>query len=556
METERQEDEGTIAAAAEPSNPAIEQKSIAINETEATKTRSLSVKDVLEKASFLDSEKVPLPIEATKSQWAVLRIIQGRWIRIFIFFLACLFTSAIYYGWQQYAQLLIKSGAYSWLCAEDDPECDAQSKAVGRLYSIAAGFEYASAALGGLMLDHMGPRNTAIVGEVTWIIGTILLAISSESVRLHILAMIIIGSSVNIVCFPSLCTIETFPKCQGLMVGIVLSAQNAATAIPVILLKLWNTHENWTFRGIWLIYCAAIALPVALLYICALPGKRDFNKILEIQRIEVLALQEKRKEVDDTTDDVTKMIATANTDLKGDVSTVKSPSITSSMEGKIKEDQHEGTIVRIQPKSASWTDFFSNLCTLDMMLMAPWFCIMMMMYAYYATVVRDAIGDQISDFVAYFMPSQAVWALLVGFLCDKFRTGWVMIFMCLCLCLVYGLSLKPESLVSSYIAACILIISQCAIFEVKYTYIGEMFDPYNYGKLVGCLGVIGGIGTFLNIPVASGSNYRAVFLAYVIILPFMAMIAYFLLWRQKRGITHKTLPEEAPQEIPIVDNPV
>eukprot|EP01053_Blabericola_migrator_P004168 Blabericola_migrator_1__4167@NODE_2274_length_3020_cov_422_052828_g1431_i0_p1_GENE_NODE_2274_length_3020_cov_422_052828_g1431_i0NODE_2274_length_3020_cov_422_052828_g1431_i0_p1_ORF_typecomplete_len556_score95_58MFS_1/PF07690_16/32MFS_1/PF07690_16/9e13MFS_1/PF07690_16/1e08Sugar_tr/PF00083_24/1_6e09Patched/PF02460_18/0_0021CcmD/PF04995_14/1_4e02CcmD/PF04995_14/0_34NDUF_B12/PF08122_12/1_2Wzy_C_2/PF11846_8/11Wzy_C_2/PF11846_8/4_6e02Wzy_C_2/PF11846_8/4_7e02_NODE_2274_length_3020_cov_422_052828_g1431_ len=460
-----------------------------------------------------------------EKQNAFLAFIQGKWVRMIVFVLACFFTSCVYYGWQQYAQMLIKGGAYSWLCDVDDPECDAQSKAVGNLYSVAAGCEYASAAIGGLLLDHAGPRLSAVIGESMWIIGTVLLAISSQHVNLYILAMIIIGSSVNVVCFPSLCTIETWPKYHGVMVGIVLAAQTAATAIPPVLWAMWRSHPSWTFRGIWLVYGLGLGIPIALLYIAALPGKRDFQKILQLQRLEVMKLQkiEGRTEVD-----------------KDDQSTISGRK--GDIEAQIEGEQTDG-VVMMRQKKASWSEFGRNICTIDMLCMAGWFCTTMMMYAYYSTVVRDAIGDKISDYVAYIQPSQALWSLLAGYLCDVYRTGYVMLGLCACLCLCCGLSLKTSSAGLQYFASTLLIVSQSAIFEVKYTYVGEMFDPYNYGKLVGCLGVIGGVGTFLNIPVSAGTDYNRVFIAYCITAPVLGLVAMWLVWRQKRGVTYKSLPE-------------
>ncbi|EZG78430.1 major facilitator family transporter [Gregarina niphandrodes] len=414
-----------------------------------------------------------------------------------IFVAATLFTSALYYGWQQYQKMLFQDGAYSWLCPMGE-QCKEQEDAISRLYSIAAGCEYASAAIGGMFLDHLGPRRSGLIGEVTWAIGTFLLAMSSHSFQSYIPAMIIIGSSVNIVCFPALTTIETFPAWQGLMVGVVLGAQNAATGIPPLLYSIMR-HTDCSLRTIWLVYLAVVWLPITILYILALPGAHDFKKMLKLQRQQLVQ--------DEPTEEV---------------------EATDIIEGK-----------------ASWKAFGKNLANIDMLVMAIYFATMMLIYAYYPTVVAYAISDEISDFMAYAMPTQAFWALCVGVIADWFCTAYLMIGMCLFLEMSFILTICATCPTGweHYLACSILVISQCAIFEVKYTYVAEMFDPYNFGKLVGFLGVVGGCATFLNIPVVSTSNYRTVFIIYCSVLPVCAALTAFLRWRQLHGVTYKTVPE-------------
>lgn len=339
------------------------------------------------------------------------RIVQGRWVRMIVFTAAVFFTTALYYGWQQYQLMIYKSGAYSWLCTDADLDedglCKAQQDAVAVLYSVAAGCEYASAALGGALLDHIGPRRTGFLGEVMFAIGTLMLAFSSEKVPLYIPAMIVIGTSVNVTSFPSLCTVETFPKWHGLMVGLMLAASQAATGIPPVLYALMQKHADWSFRGIWLCYLAAIWLPIFVLYIIALPGARDFNKMLKLQRRQMMDNQAEQKEGDD-------------------VALMKTTSESS---------------VEIVQRKASWTEFLHSVTNIDMGVMAACFfmlnvcvsldttpseTIMLPQYAYYPTVVRQAISPEISNFLAYAMPTQAVWALAVGVICDYYSTVAVM----------------------------------------------------------------------------------------------------------------------------------
>lgn len=278
----------------------------------------------------------------------VIGFLRGRWVRMIIFLMACFLTAPLYYGWQQYAQMLGRSGAYGWYCGEDhdfdvDGMCHEQEVAIGRLYSIAAGCEYASAAWGGILLDNVGPRISGFVGELLFGIGTILLMFSSESFPAYIPAMIILGSCVNMVCFPSLVTIETFPQWKGVMVSLMLGAQTAATGIPPIMWAAWRGNPTWTFRGIWGVYLAAFWIPTFILYMIALPSARDFQNILKLQRKELLALNTNKQFITEA-----------------------------ELEDPIKQE-----LLPVAVKKASWTEFGGNIITLDMMVMGFWFYSMM-----------------------------------------------------------------------------------------------------------------------------------------------------------------------------------
>eukprot|EP01053_Blabericola_migrator_P008053 Blabericola_migrator_1__8052@NODE_4133_length_1315_cov_682_866987_g2015_i1_p1_GENE_NODE_4133_length_1315_cov_682_866987_g2015_i1NODE_4133_length_1315_cov_682_866987_g2015_i1_p1_ORF_typecomplete_len163_score24_04MFS_1/PF07690_16/8_9e11TLC/PF03219_14/1_3e03TLC/PF03219_14/0_00015Phage_holin_3_3/PF16083_5/1e02Phage_holin_3_3/PF16083_5/0_055Phage_holin_3_6/PF07332_11/1_9e02Phage_holin_3_6/PF07332_11/0_2ATG22/PF11700_8/0_63Sugar_tr/PF00083_24/0_5DsbD_2/PF13386_6/10Gemini_mov/PF01708_16/1_4e02Gemini_mo len=139
-------------------------------------------------------------------------------------------------------------------------------------------------------------------------------------------------------------------------------------------------------------------------------------------------------------------------------------------------------------------------------------------------------------------PLQAVFSIVIGFAMDYTGTCYVMFGMCATLIFVslstaYGAS----SLGLSYTVGIVFVFMQSATYNLKYTFVNEMYDPFNFGKLVGFIGICGGIGVYINAPISSGTNYTRVFLAYVFVAVFMALLTAFLFWRQKTGITHKTI---------------
>lgn len=119
--------------------------------------------------------------------------------------------------------------------------------------------------------------------------------------------------------------------------------------------------------------------------------------------------------------------------------------------------------------------------------------------------------------------------------------------------MVFIFCLAPHVLWLQYLGASILVCSQSALFEVKFTYVQEMFDPYNYGKLVGLLGVVGGLGTFVNIGMSGVADFTRVFIAYICVVAVELVLVGYLGYRQRvQKVSYKTLPEtEADRNSPL-----
>lgn len=467
------------------------------------------------------------PIGSWKN--GILSVVQSPWYRLAMYMLACLLTSGIYYGWQHYAEIIYKDDAYGWLCSMDEEKpCEAQKHSVETISIVASSCEYASAATGGMLLDHLGPRKTAILGEFLWFLGFILFCFSSQSAQMYIPAHILIGSSVNIVCFPSLSVVETFPAWHALMVGLILGAQNLGTIVPTPLLHLMRKH-NYTLRNTWGFYLLFVGVPVALLYITALPSKRDFQSLLNEQLKELKATENKNAlKANHQTDALDQPNQSIRSESDLELATANQT---------IPVNKH-----RLEEKKASWRDFFRNIRTPEMVLFGVYFCLMQHMYAYNPLVVKDAISPRISDYFAYFLPTQAAWSIAVGFLCQYVPTLAVMLGMCITFEFVLVMSLFPKVTALQYFSATLLIITQCAVFEVKYTFVAELFDPYNYGKLVGLNGLIGGIGTTLCLATIYIRPYWKVYTIYLCLTPIAAGIVLVLIWRRSKGISYKTRP--------------
>eukprot|EP01056_Protomagalhaensia_sp_Gyna25_P000095 Protomagalhaensia_sp_Gyna_25__94@NODE_1048_length_2254_cov_171_526411_g835_i0_p1_GENE_NODE_1048_length_2254_cov_171_526411_g835_i0NODE_1048_length_2254_cov_171_526411_g835_i0_p1_ORF_typecomplete_len534_score83_76MFS_1/PF07690_16/1_7e03MFS_1/PF07690_16/4e15MFS_1/PF07690_16/7_7e08Sugar_tr/PF00083_24/4_7e02Sugar_tr/PF00083_24/2_3e10_NODE_1048_length_2254_cov_171_526411_g835_i04322033 len=484
--------------------------------------------------------------------------ITNKWIQVIIYTIACLTTCCIYYGWQPFSAMMFHSGAYEWRCTTndiDDPDglvlCTEQDKAVTLLYSIAAGSEYISAAVGGIMLDHVGPRLTAFIGELIFAVSIALMAYSSQSFQAYIPSIILQGFCVNIVAFPALTMMESWPGRAALVVAIVVGAQSGAALIPSILWKLWNHNVEYSFSGIWMTYLAAIWLPVSVLYILALPRHRSIHanvKEEELPTADSVIISPSTEKLPVTEGDRQERDPDEPIVIVG---------VAPEAEAKPDKPDHSGTATSVAPvvksEKSIWSDFFHEVVKIDLVAMGIYNMLLMQQFAYYPSVVRDAISLKMSDFVGWMTPLQAIFSIVIGFAMDYTGTCYVMYGMAATLAFVsLSAGLGPEIQGLQYTVAVVFNFMQSASFNVKYTYVNEMYDPFNFGKLVGVLGIVGGIGVYWNAPITSSTRYKLIFLLFTGIAVFMAILTTFLFIRQKKGVTYKKL---TPPSTPASQSP-
>eukprot|EP01055_Gregarina_sp_Pseudo9_P005784 Gregarina_sp_Pseudo_9__5783@NODE_863_length_2121_cov_326_570125_g811_i0_p1_GENE_NODE_863_length_2121_cov_326_570125_g811_i0NODE_863_length_2121_cov_326_570125_g811_i0_p1_ORF_typecomplete_len552_score160_60MFS_1/PF07690_16/7_2e02MFS_1/PF07690_16/3_1e23MFS_1/PF07690_16/5_2e07Sugar_tr/PF00083_24/1_3e18MFS_4/PF06779_14/0_0002MFS_4/PF06779_14/1_8e04MtrD/PF04207_12/0_071MtrD/PF04207_12/1_1e02Phage_holin_3_1/PF05106_12/0_85Phage_holin_3_1/PF05106_12/66Phage_holin_3_1/PF05106_12/3_1e03_NODE_863_length_2 len=488
--------------------------------------------------------------------------------RVVVYAIACLTTSCLYFGWQQYSEMLFRNGAYEWLCTAESevPEeglalCVDQDKAITRLYSLANGSEFVSAAIGGVLLDHLGPRYTALLGETLFLVAVLLVAFSSRKFQAYIPGLILSGVCVNIISFPSLTVIESWPSRQALAVSIIVGAQSGASVIAPILISIWNKHPEYQYAAIWGVYLVAVWVPVTLFYIWALPTRRDYAALVQ----ETPETPETPRPLLTTEDSDKHTVDLAEKEHAEAAQGVCASSSSSSAEELDDEDFEPPTSpekhaieVGAEPDSAVnldplvvpemtsekqvWRAFWRDVRTVDLIVMAVYFLLQMLQFAYYPSIVRDAVSLRISDYVGWMTPLQAVFSIVIGFIMDYTGTCLVMFGMSATLIFVsLSVGYGAERLALQYAVGIVFVFMQSATYNLKFTFVNEMYDPFNFGKLVGLLGVMGGVGVYINTPISSSTNYKLVFTIYVAVAAFMAVCTTFIFVRQRQGVTHKTL---------------
>lgn len=155
----------------------------------------------------------------------------GRYFLLVVYVIYAFLTARVYFAWPNLSNLLFRSGAYEWLCnsylEEGGPNmqeeqhggkryvCEAQNSAVGNIFVTCLAFAFSFSLAAGLLLDYLGPRITAIIGQVMNALAWVLLAFGSESAQTYIAAFIFMGIGSDIGYLPLLSSANLFPGHEG-----------------------------------------------------------------------------------------------------------------------------------------------------------------------------------------------------------------------------------------------------------------------------------------------------------------------------------------------------
>lgn len=155
----------------------------------------------------------------------------SRYFVLVIYVLYAFLTARVYFAWPNLSNLLFRSEAYSWLCktylAEGHPDmrleahggkryiCEEQNSAVGNIFVTCLAFAFSFSLAAGLFLDYLGPRITAVIGQVMNALAWVLLAFGSEKAQTYIAAFIFMGIGSDIGYLPLLSSANLFPGHEG-----------------------------------------------------------------------------------------------------------------------------------------------------------------------------------------------------------------------------------------------------------------------------------------------------------------------------------------------------
>lgn len=417
--------------------------------------------------------------------------------------------------------MLFRSGAYRWQCTADelatmgiDDYCTKQYNSVNNLLIVAQSCEYIFGVIAGISLDRLGPFITGSVAIVMHLVGVILYMYSRQQVVAYVPATIFFAGAINMACFPMLALADMFPKWKGLVMSIIVAAQLVSTMMGPVLKAIWDANPRFTFKGVFGGYLAFCFLPLSVFYILCLPMSRPD-----------LAPEEADVSGHD--------IEIAHHEVAQPAGAVKSAESPNSAHDIVSDSFIVVDGRKRRRRYTLWQQFAS----IDYIMFALWYIINIILYGYYPTTVLDQAGKNVSDFLGYIGPSQAVFGILLGLIVDYTLTMPIAVALNVMVTVLYFFALI-KSVGMQYLTAVIYTISNSYIYTTKYTYVGEIYPKKDWGTLIGTMGAAAGFMNLINIPIQNANAYVSTCIAYGIIAGFCLFILMWLWNRNRKGINY------------------
>lgn len=379
---------------------------------------------------------------------------KNRYLRSFFIYLGVLVTATLYSSWQPMYYMLVKDGAYSWLCTPTsellpDGSCREQYTVLNQQYQVGSNLAYIVGVVAGFLLDTVGPRWCCLTGVGFVVAGYLMMVFSSESLQLYWPAWVLVGSAENLIGFTGFLPGDFFPGYGQTFITLCISAQILSSFGPPI---MWNLMKNGVaFDTVWLTYIFAIAIPLGLLMVFSLPRNNKKRK-LEVEYY----IYQNQIEISDE----------------------------SSHVEEVKDREY-------------WRDFLRLLMKPELFVFTIWYALMVLSFNYYSSAIIAHSGQAVSEFVGTVGPFRAFVGPLIGLASDKFGMTLVSVGLCAVDAFAYFIALVPTQ-AAQYTSSVAYLVGRSFVFSTKYLFVQQFYPRVHFGKLSGVMSLMGGLVGFLN----------------------------------------------------------
>lgn len=215
-----------------------------------------------------------------------------------VFLVIGFLTGSFFFNWPPAQLVYVRSGAYSWLCSPEQPAfnlnllsdteifemvCDEQVQAIDSLMPIGVASMFVFAFIGGMSVDYLGPKISALMGLTFQISGWILLAFCGQNFPLYPVANMLMGCGNDPVYIALLDISNLFPGYRGMIIAILSASRSLSFALPSIFnLLLTSYPETLTLTTVFSGYIGVLAF--CLLIVLFVFPYRCFSHSTEMEQ--------------------------------------------------------------------------------------------------------------------------------------------------------------------------------------------------------------------------------------------------------------------------------
>ncbi|ETW21031.1 hypothetical protein PFAG_00029 [Plasmodium falciparum Santa Lucia] len=184
-------------------------------------------------------------------------------------------SACIYFDWSAIRKLLLHVGKYKHLNVDEysDMTLSPQYKRINGLYPLTLAVHFTTSVFCGFLYDHIGPKFTAIIGQLFNIICWILLSIDIKGVDTTLWGFIFLGLGADTAFIPVLTVSNLYPDASTFILTVIGAAASLSYAVPATLNLVLKYFPNLSFSYVCYGYIILILIPCLLTAAFLLPLK-------------------------------------------------------------------------------------------------------------------------------------------------------------------------------------------------------------------------------------------------------------------------------------------
>ncbi|SOV73580.1 novel putative transporter 1 [Plasmodium sp. gorilla clade G3] len=184
-------------------------------------------------------------------------------------------SACIYFDWSAIRNLLLHVGKYKHLNVDEysDITLSPQYKRINGLYPLTLAVHFTTSVFCGFLYDHIGPKFTAIIGQLFNIICWILLSIDIKGIDTTLWGFIFLGLGADTAFIPVLTVSNLYPDASTFILTVIGAAASLSYAVPATLNLVLKYFPNLSFSYICYGYIILILIPCLLTAAFLLPLK-------------------------------------------------------------------------------------------------------------------------------------------------------------------------------------------------------------------------------------------------------------------------------------------
>ncbi|KAL8449434.1 hypothetical protein Emed_003085 [Eimeria media] len=222
----------------------------------------------------------------------------NRGILLGLFLVVVFVRGCTYWGWNGVQDMLYKSGAFEWRCDPFSPEtsylqigdkeyidCPVRKSNINDLYTTAFASNFIFSAVGGVILDRVGPKLTLLGSILVDGTGWLLLSAASKHFVAYVPSLVFIGMASDPGYLALICVANLFPRRESTVMGVMGSVRSLSFAVPVIMAAVYKQAsfgpgDLWKVVLFYILLGLGLSLLICLLFVPRKPflGAEDFRR--------------------------------------------------------------------------------------------------------------------------------------------------------------------------------------------------------------------------------------------------------------------------------------